>query len=66
MNFTDEEKTWLEEISSEVPENDELTPGEQCLHDLAKPQSALEEFLFELMASLSLESVHHHVKPGHS
>ncbi|KAG7477230.1 hypothetical protein MATL_G00091990 [Megalops atlanticus] len=50
MEFTDDEKKWLEEISSEVPESGKLTPHEQLLHDLAKPESVLEEVLFEFMA----------------
>ncbi|KAG5841105.1 hypothetical protein ANANG_G00196070 [Anguilla anguilla] len=50
MDFTSEEMLWLENISSEVCENSELSPMEKVLSDMARPKNDLEGMLFELTA----------------
>ncbi|KAI1900383.1 hypothetical protein AGOR_G00049390 [Albula goreensis] len=52
MDFTSEEISWLEEIASQVPEDKELSPLEQVLHDMAEPKTDAEGKLFELTAAI--------------
>ncbi|KAK2911780.1 hypothetical protein QQF64_027624 [Cirrhinus molitorella] len=50
MEFTDEEKIWLQTVSSEIPEGDELTPKEKQLQEKAKPETEFHAQLFQTMA----------------
>ncbi|KAK6305890.1 hypothetical protein J4Q44_G00228150 [Coregonus suidteri] len=60
MVFTDEEEVWLERISSEVPDCDELTALEGQLSQMAKPCSPFEALIFQISASIQfgLTSLH--------
>ncbi|MCJ8746933.1 hypothetical protein PDJAM_G00147550 [Pangasius djambal] len=51
MDFTDEEMMWLLNISSEVPVG-KLTPMEERWCELAKPETAYEAQLYQLLASI--------------
>lgn len=52
MEFTDEEKIWLQRVSAEIPEGNELTPKEKQLQDIAKPETEFQAQLFQTMASI--------------
>ncbi|MCI4392703.1 hypothetical protein PGIGA_G00149000 [Pangasianodon gigas] len=51
MDFTDDEMRWLLSISSEVPVGN-LTPMEERWYELARPETAYEAQLFQLLASI--------------
>ncbi|KAA0717369.1 hypothetical protein E1301_Tti012177 [Triplophysa tibetana] len=52
MEFTDEEKIWLQRISEEIPEGSELTPVEKQIREKAKPDTEFQGQLFQVMASI--------------
>ncbi|KAF4113009.1 hypothetical protein G5714_005554 [Onychostoma macrolepis] len=52
MEFTDEEKIWLQRVSAEIPEGNELTPKEKQLQEKAKPETEFQAQLFQTMASI--------------
>lgn len=52
MEFTDEEKIWLQRMSAEIPEGNELTPKEKQLQEKAKPETEFQAQLFQAMASI--------------
>lgn len=52
MEFTDEEKIWLQSISAEIPEGSELTPMEKQFKEKAKPETEFQAQFFHLMASI--------------
>ncbi|KAI7812819.1 hypothetical protein IRJ41_009944 [Triplophysa rosa] len=52
MEFTDEEKIWLQSIVEEIPEESELTPVEKQLWEKAKPDTECQGQFFQVMASI--------------
>ncbi|ROL51385.1 hypothetical protein DPX16_22481 [Anabarilius grahami] len=52
MEFTDEEKMWLQRVSAEIPEGNELTPKEKQFWEKAKPETEFQAHLFQAMASI--------------
>lgn len=52
MEFTDEEKMWLQRVSAEIPEGSELTLKEKQLQEKAKPETEFQAQLFQAMASI--------------
>lgn len=52
MEFTDEEKIWLQRVAAEIPEGNELTPKEKQLQEKAKPETEFLAQLFQTMASI--------------
>lgn len=52
MEFTEEEKIWLQRLSAEIPEGNELTPKEKQLREKAKPETEFQAQLFQAMASI--------------
>lgn len=52
MEFTDEEKIWLQRVSAEIPEGTDLTPKEKQFCEKAKPETEFQAQLFQAMASI--------------
>lgn len=52
MEFTDEEKLWLQRLSAEIPEGNELTSNEKQFWEKAKPETEFLGQYFQTMASI--------------